>query len=403
MGYIYHDDYGWVFGKARLQLSASEQATYLLVCMDGKTPDKVLRQKFKNRFGVDLVRRDFEEFVHRLEEYHLLADRVRGCLISKLHIYFIKKQEKIFERERIRKPSYSGICYSNIPKRLEKDLRNCFASVDNRKLDALLRGIHGLRGILVPHSNLDLSGPCAAWAYKALTKVAIPDLFVILAPDHSCSISYPFSVLLKDFRTPLGLVKTDKDLIRMLTKECSFNIFADSLAHMKEHAIEIQLPFLQYIYKKNLQKLRIISMLCKKEPPSSELESTLFNAYRDQFLNALQKVIFKRGRNVVFVVTGDLMHIRGWKTTPQFHQKNKQIINLLKKANAEDVRMMLNSSRYTSCGRVSFYPFLRLLEPLRAKVLNYSWTSHSSSINKNRKKYQYLSLVNIGYVSMMFY
>lgn len=404
MEYFYFERDGYELMGGKNRLGISPEGIFLLRWMDGKTKDARVRQKFKERFGVELTDEDFQKFKQESKTHGLLAKRKNGCLMSKLSINFIKKQIKIFKKEKIRQAQYAGMCYSREPKKLKRDLKNCFILVDNHRLEVLTRGISRLKGIIVPHSNLELSGPCAAWAYGAVAKLSLPDLLVILAPDHSRSISHPFSILCKDFRTPLGLVKVDKDFIRILAKGCSFNIFADSMAHIEEHAVEIQLPFLQYIYRENTEKLRIVPILCAAEPYNAELKS-VFNTRQEQFLRALEKLMVKTGKNIILVATGDLMHVFERNLSPKFHQDNAKIISLLKKVDAENFRSGLRAGRYTSCGKLSFYPFLRLLVSTNAKtkVLNYSWTGNSNFMQRNQRKVQYRNLVNIGYVSMIFY
>lgn len=398
--YLDRDTDEWRGGKNRLGISP--EGIFLLRCMDGKTKDASIRQKFKESFGVGLSNKDFQKFKEESKTHLLLVRRKNGYLISKLSSNFIKKQLKIFKREKIRQAQYAGICYSGHPKKLKRDLRDCFSSVDNRRLEILTRGISRLKGIIVPHSNLELSGPCAAWAYQVVAKLSLPELLVILAPDHSRSICYPFLTLCKDFHTPLGLVKVDRDFIRILAKGCSFNILADSTAHIQEHAIEIQLPFLQYIYRENMKRLRIVPILCATEPYDAEFES-LFYTQQEQFLRTLEKLMLKTGKHIVLVATGDLMHVFQRNPSPEFHQDNRKIISWLEKLDVENFRSHLYDAKYTSCGKFSFYPFLRLLvsPKTKAKVLDYSWAS--KSMRRNQGKVQYRNLVNIGYVSMIFY
>jgi hypothetical protein len=397
--YLYHDQHGYelISGKGRLYLSG--QAVLLGFLMNGKRSREEIMQKFENRYGLKLTNKDFGRFVRALRKYGFLEDREGDYLTSKLRWSIMEEQKKRFQKKRIREPYFAGSWYKDNPEELAKDLGICFASVDRCKL-----GIHGkrmerLKGIIVPHSNIELSGSCAAWAYQAVAERLLPDLVVLLAPDHFRFIKYPFSILAKDFRTPLGLVKVDRDIIKMLGEKCNFNIFAYNTIHMVEHSIEIQLLFLQYLYRNDMKRLRIIPILCGQEP----LSSTTINNHREQFLQLLQKIILKSGRKVVFIASGDLIHSDGWRPTPHFHKKNKEMIHLLEEGDAEDFRRRLKFGRYRSCGIMPFYVFLRLLAPTRGKVLNYSWTNKPNPFNRNVRFSKYERLVNIGYASIAFY
>jgi hypothetical protein len=80
------------------------------------------------------------------------------------------------------------------------------------------------------------------------------------------------------------------------------------------------------------------------------------------------------------------------------------MINLLQTGRANTFKQGMNvTQKYLSCGRMPFYTLLRLLEPSQGVLLNYSWTSNSKLVDKNKAKSEYENLMNIGYASMVFY
>lgn len=385
-----------IYGKKRL--GANNDVIFLLTKMDGKTENQEIKQRFIEKFGAELNDADFKRFVKQCRDYHLLSRGKDGRLVSKLSSSFMDKQTEIFQREKIRPAQYVGICYSNRPKKLNRDLENYFATIDSSRLEKLTKGIKRLKGIIVPHSNLELSGPCAAWAYKAMAQLPLPELLIILAPNHSGTLVYPFSVLNKDFRLLPELVKVDRELINLLSRKNNYDIFYKNIIHLREHAIEVQLPFLKYIYKEDLKRLKIVPIICAR---SSYNDSLGFSSQRKEFIEILREAIVKTGKNTLVIATGDLVHNSKWRVGPYFHQRNREIITLLRQANPENLKTRL-SLEHRSCGKGAFYSFLKLIGPAKAKILNYSWASKSSFLKK-REDLPYRNLMNIGYVSMIFY
>ncbi len=85
------------------------------------------------------------------------------------------------------------------------------------------------------------SGACAAHIYGALSQQVKPKTIIILGTNHSGMGGISTSI--EDWATPLGVAKIDKEAIKQLGLEVS------ERAHMYEHSIEVQLPFLQYIWE----------------------------------------------------------------------------------------------------------------------------------------------------------
>lgn len=99
--------------------------------------------------------------------------------------------------------------------------------------------------MVLPHAGYSWSGKVAAAGYAYIRKNA-PDLVVILAPSHHSAFS-GCSILPADFyETPLGRVRVAKEAAMSLLNKDGFIRHPD--AHLREHAVEIQLPFLQCLF-----------------------------------------------------------------------------------------------------------------------------------------------------------
>jgi AmmeMemoRadiSam system protein B len=149
----------------------------------------------------------------------------------------------------IRKSAVAGMFYAGTARELEEQIEWCYKHELGPGTIPRVngKGPREIVAIVVPHAGYYYSGPIAAHAYKELAEDGIVDTAVILGPNHT---GYGHSVSLwagASWSTPLGEVEINKKLAQRLLGEV---IEADEIAHIREHSIEVQLPWLQYLYKK---------------------------------------------------------------------------------------------------------------------------------------------------------
>ena len=102
-----------------------------------------------------------------------------------------------------------------------------------------------LVALISPHAGYRFSGKVAAYAYKLLEQQKFSTV-VIIAPSHHARFPGVSVYDQGGFRTPLGVVELDRELIAAL-KERDSRIRYFPEAYTKEHSLEIQLPFLQVV------------------------------------------------------------------------------------------------------------------------------------------------------------
>jgi AmmeMemoRadiSam system protein B len=95
-----------------------------------------------------------------------------------------------------------------------------------------------VRAMIVPHAGLIYSGQTAAWGYKQISN-SRQKQFVLLGPAHHDFISGLAGSSLTSWLTPLGAIKQEPFL----------QTAVNDSAHGGEHCLEVQLPFLQYLFK----------------------------------------------------------------------------------------------------------------------------------------------------------
>jgi MEMO1 family protein len=141
----------------------------------------------------------------------------------------------------IRPAQVAGHFYASNPDKLRKDI-NLLLDVTKPK-----EKIERVFGIVSPHAGYVYSGKTAAHAYNLLVGKKYKRVFVI-SPSHS--EYFPGICVFEGdaYETPLGLIKVDKEFREKVLTDDGI-IFMGYEGHRREHALEVQLPFLQTVLK----------------------------------------------------------------------------------------------------------------------------------------------------------
>lgn len=183
----------------------------------------------------------------------------------------------------IREPAVSGSFYPRNPGTLTRTVEDLLGEAGATRP---LPGV--LKALLVPHAGYIFSGPVAARAYALLP--ALRDRIsrvVVLGPAHH--VAFPGLALpeARAFETPLGRVPVDAEAIERLLALPQVRVSA--VAHAREHALEVQLPFLQH----TLCAFRLVPLAVGDARPDTVAEA----------LEALWG-----GPETLLVVSSDLSH-----------------------------------------------------------------------------------------------
>ncbi len=132
----------------------------------------------------------------------------------------------------IREPAVAGQFYPGNASKLLRDIES-YLGEPSPGLDAV--------AVVSPHAGYVYSGGVAGAVFGA---VRLPKRFIVLGPNHTGMGGSMALAPAGEWRTPLGLITIDADLNRRLLGECPL-LREDRSAHVREHSIEVQLPFLQ--------------------------------------------------------------------------------------------------------------------------------------------------------------
>ncbi len=133
----------------------------------------------------------------------------------------------------VRMPAVAGKFYPRRAEELRREVREYTFPPDRARVAAI--------GCIAPHAGYMYSGHVAGAVYSGLE---IPNHVIILCPNHT-GMGHPLAVMTRTaWQTPLGDVAADAELGTALLQRFPA-LHEDSAAHRSEHAIEVQLPFLQ--------------------------------------------------------------------------------------------------------------------------------------------------------------
>lgn len=223
-------------------------------------------------------------------------------------------------------------------------------------------------GAIVPHAGYAYSGSVAAHVFKMLPKY---DIVVILGTNHS-GVGERIAVSCDSWETPLGVVECDKDTAKSIIKQLEIAHF-DELAHIYEHSIEVQLPFLQKV----LGIFRIVAI---------NVSSEMNGANYELLGNAIQEAV--KGKKALVLASSDFTHFGEMycfapvkKDEAKWVEKtDKEIIDAIVGFRINEVLEL--SKATTVCGYAPIAVLLSALKGAKGKLVKYA-TSYDVSKNKD--------------------
>ncbi len=193
-----------------------------------------------------------------------------------------------------RRAAFAGSWYAGSKESLVQQVEELFLGPHGPgKLPELGKRNDDLVGVLSPHAGYLYSGQAAALAYYEVAANGPKDLIVMLGPNHHGAGSGIAISPSDAWSTPLGEVEVDLQTAREISKRSKIADL-DETAHRSEHSLEIQLPFLQYIFKDNPFKIVPISIWMYDFKAAQELGVSIADSLS--------------GRSALLVASSDMTH-----------------------------------------------------------------------------------------------
>lgn len=222
-------------------------------------------------------------------------------------------------------PAVAGRFYPADPKEL-RDLIEGFL----REVDA---APESTPAAIVPHAGLIYSGQCAA---RVFARVRLGKVVVIIAPNHTGRVGAPGGASVWErgsFKTPLGDTLIAEDLAHELISACPLAAH-DPEAHLHEHAIEVELPFLTVL------------------APATQIVPIVV-AWSDWdrcriLAGSLAQLLMDRNDDVVLIASSDMTH---YESAEQAATKDRAALEAIEELNGAQLLDRCERQRITMCGR----------------------------------------------------
>lgn len=246
-----------------------------------------------------------------------------------------------------RRPAVAGLFYPGDTAALRELTSGMLGDVEAEPTTAF--------GAIVPHAGLVYSGQCAAHVWG---RVTVPRTVVVLAPNHTGAVGSPgASVWARgQFATPLGNVPIAERFAHTLIERCALAAH-DPSAHLREHAIEVELPFLQMVAA-DVAIVPIVLAWDRWEP-SAELAA------------ALASVVEEWDEDVLLVASSDMTH---YESASAAERKDRLALDAVRRLDGGDLLAVCRRENVTMCGRAPAAVVLeasRRLGATTAEVVDY--------------------------------
>lgn len=237
----------------------------------------------------------------------------------------------------IRRPAFAGQFYPQTEASLRKMLSGLIEPV-SEKQDAI--------GVIMPHAGYVYSGYVAG---ATISKVELKKTAVILGTNHT-GRGEKFSIMTNgSWMTPLGEVKIDSEIAESILKESSL-LKDDALAHMYEHSIEVELPFLQYLKK----DIRIVPIVI------SEGKLSEYQKLGEEIADGFKKI----GRSGLFIASTDMTH---YESKESAQEKDRLAIDAISDMNEEKLFNVVKENDLSMCGLPAACVLISACKKLGAK------------------------------------
>ena len=255
--------------------------------------------------------------------------------------------------EKIREPVVSGYFYPSGKAHLLKNLENFI----DRKIQK-----EKVIACVVPHAGYIYSGKTAGLTYS---KIEIPQTIIILGPNHT-GYGEPYSVAEHDkWLTPLGEVQIDKEIAKKLVEK-SIYLQEDEIAHLREHSIEVQLPFLQFL-RKDIKIVPICLLGYVDNPAWYEIGEKI------------SQVIKETKRDCLIVASSDMTHYEPYKIA---ESKDKYVIEAICNLDEDQVIKRIEEKDVSMCGYAGVIVSIvaaKLLGAKKGELVYYTTSAETSN------------------------
>ena len=247
----------------------------------------------------------------------------------------------------VRQPAVAGRFYPGKAEELTASVREFLETGKGEKIKAV--------GIVAPHAGYMYSGHVAGAVYS---HIELPARNIVLCPNHT-GLGTPLSIMTNGtWRTPLGDMEIDEEICTALMNEDP-DLEEDSSAHRFEHAIEVQIPFMQQIGGASVRFVPITI-------GTGDFQQL------DQLGRALAKVLREVAPDALIIASSDMNHYESDAIT---RVKDRKAIDQVLAMNPRGLYDVVRRENISMCGygpTVSMLTAAKLLGAQKAELVKYA-------------------------------
>lgn len=229
----------------------------------------------------------------------------------------------------VRTPAVAGMFYPSEKKELEQAIKDAFLhkfgpgefppSQDKKKI----------YGVICPHAGYMYSAPIACQSFYAISS-DLPELFVIVGPNHWGIGSDVATMKDAKWQTPLGEIEVDSEAAEEISRIAEV-IEIDSFSHSREHSLEVQVPILQEM-SSNF-KIVPIALINQSKKTALQVGSAIAD--------------IAKKRRIMVVGSSDFTH---YEPNEIAHEQDAALIEPILKLDVDGFYDILQEKKVSACG-----------------------------------------------------
>ena len=226
----------------------------------------------------------------------------------------------------MRYPAVAGRFYPNDKRTLNDEIRKCFTHPIGPGLPEGCSEERKIVSVIAPHAGYMASGMNAAHAYKRIAEDGLPDVYIVIGPDHY-GIPYDVAMCGEPYVTPLGVCGVHKEMINILKGA----IPDDPYSHKFEHSVEVHVPFIQYI------------------DPDPFIVPIIMGDQSRECVEYLVKAITEacEGLDALVIASSDMSH---YVPKEQAYSEGKEVLEKVCACDVPGMYDVIEKRRITACG-----------------------------------------------------
>jgi MEMO1 family protein len=201
-------------------------------------------------------------------------------------------------------------------------------------------------GIVSPHAGYVYSGAVAANGFYEISSMNF-DSVVMIGPNHHGIGSGAATMHSGIWKTPLGQIEINSHLATEISKNSGI-VDIDDFAHSRDHCLEVQLPFLQYIKKNEFKIVPIVLIMQDKETAidiGKSIAKTTENA------------------NSLLIASSDFTH---YESNIEAYRKDNELIKAVLSLDISKFYSVLERLAVSACGYGAIASIMKAVKDLGA-------------------------------------